>query len=102
VPAEEHDLIAAASAIAARSALCEATEYDGAVAAARRAVVVRPEHYAAHRTLGWSTYKAGRPEEAKAILTHALSLNPDDVMTHVMLADVLLRSIPRYMPRRGL
>ena len=69
--------------------------------AARRAVVLRPENYAAQRTLGWATHKAGRSDEAKAILDHALSLNPDDVMTHVMLADVLVGLDPSRDPQEG-
>ncbi len=83
-------------------ASCENGDYDEAVAAAQRAVVLRPENWAAQRTLGWSTYKAGRGDEAIKILTHALSLNPDDAMTHVMLADVQLRTIPRSLMGRKL
>ena len=79
-------------------ALCETGDYDEAVAAARRAVALRPENHVTTRTLGWSTGQAGRSDEAKRILTDALSLNPDDLMTHVMLADVLVERSRRGMP----
>ena len=82
-------------------ALCETGDCDGAVAAARRAVALQPENHVTLRTLGWSTGQAGRNDEAKRILTDALSINPDDPMTHLMLADVLVKQA-RGMPRRSL
>ena len=57
-------------------ASCENGAFGEAVAAAERAVTLRPENAVAQRTLGWSTYKAGRADEAIKILERARASIP--------------------------
>jgi TolB-like protein/predicted Zn-dependent protease len=52
-------------------------QFDAAIAAARRAVVLDPLNRSRHSTLGRVLYAARRYQEAAAAHTEAISLNPD-------------------------
>jgi eukaryotic-like serine/threonine-protein kinase len=51
--------------------------FDAGVAATRRAVVLDPLAHESHFYLGWALYEARRYEEAAAVLTEIISLEPE-------------------------
>jgi tetratricopeptide (TPR) repeat protein len=57
-----------------------------------KAVQRNPQNYQAHYFYGWALSKCGRPGEAMAELTKALSIRPDSLRTILLLARVQVLS----------
>jgi len=93
--------------------MLEIQRYDGALAAAEKALELAPDSYRAHRLKAQIQIKVGRPKDAEALYARAVELNPADADAITGLAtaqldigkaqaaeDTLKKAIER-LPRAG-
>jgi Flp pilus assembly protein TadD len=79
------------SYLRAASRFHDASDFDGAVQAHRKALEFNPNNAAVHRALGIALTMKGMLEEARAHLVKSIQLEPDVADTHSDLAVVLRR-----------